>query len=428
MKKVILKSVYVGLLVLGFGLGISHFVFADENYRVPAHLENNSQIFCDNPPWNGTDGYWVSWGASIGAQVAEFPFEYPLGGNGTATICTGNANVPYGGADGNFSDHTGTAYETFYTDSARTQIFGFIEFSCVDNVGCSIVESIAETCLDGIQNQDETAIDFGGVCRFSSRLYHISPVSDSTTSSSVFDIVYKYYVNSVDDSDLDKVLVTVCPRSYSFDDCQIFEHDITTYDSLVEVTDEFTAVTGQNGLYEVAVSLWNGDYDVSCSWYQVFCTPTTSRMGPGDLWTFNVINQSGEYGTPEVILDTDFYVNDSCGSTDLGCQIKNAIKWFYVVSPTTLQSFSNLSLQDSVPFSYIYDVGNLYDELFENGGSAEIDIHVTTPIGQITFINADMIEGVPYASTIKTILGALLYLFTAMTVYKLVLNTFHSKV
>ena len=74
----------------------------------------------------------------------------------------------------------------------------------------------------------------------------------------------------------------------------------------------------------------------------------------------------------------------------------------------------------------MYDVGNVFNELFANPGSMSYAVSASTPIGTINFISASAISAVPYASTIKTILGYMLYFFTAMTIYRLLLRV-HNK-
>jgi len=108
----------------------------------------------------------------------------------------------------------------------------------------------------------------------------------------------------------------------------------------------------------------------------------------------------------------------------VGTCLNGIFSYLFVPSSSTLSQFSNLSLATKFPFSYAYDVGALYNELFANSGSSEINLSVTTGIGTITFLTADMIEVIPYTSTIKTILSALLYFFTAMTIYKSILLIF----
>jgi len=134
---------------------------------------------------------------------------------------------------------------------------------------------------------------------------------------------------------------------------------------------------------------------------------------------------SGANFTFSTPITTSITYND-CGTFDIFCHGKNLLIWFFGVSPGTLENFSNLTLQNSLPFSYIYDLENVYDELFANGGSMNFEISVDTAIGEIDLISPTMLSAVPFASTVKTILGYLMYLFTAMTLYHLILRV-HSQ-
>lgn len=142
------------------------------------------------------------------------------------------------------------------------------------------------------------------------------------------------------------------------------------------------------------------------------CTPLTSSH------TTQAYTQNSE---PSQGIDYE-----ECSTFDVACGLKNVFKWLFSVSPATLNQFSNLSLATRSPFSYLYDVGTIFNELFANSGSMSYAVSASTPIGTINFISASAISAVPYASTIKTILGYMLYFFTAMTIYRLLLRV-HNK-
>lgn len=142
------------------------------------------------------------------------------------------------------------------------------------------------------------------------------------------------------------------------------------------------------------------------------CTPLTSAHTTQSYTQNSVPSQGIDY--------------EECSSFDIACGLKNVFKWLFTVSPATLNQFSNLSLSTKTPFSYLYDVGTIFNELFANSGSMSYAVSASTPIGTINFISASAISAVPYASTIKTILGYMLYFFTAMTIYRLLLRV-HNK-
>jgi hypothetical protein len=98
----------------------------------------------------------------------------------------------------------------------------------------------------------------------------------------------------------------------------------------------------------------------------------------------------------------------------------------YLVRPDSdsVSQFKTLTLSHSAPFSYLYDVPVLFQELFANTGSMAYSVSVNTgALGTISFISASQISAVPYSATIKLLLGYLLYFFTGMTLYRMLLKT-----
>lgn len=155
---------------------------------------------------------------------------------------------------------------------------------------------------------------------------------------------------------------------------------------------------------------------------------TPSLWKQGEDWPeFQVLDEFAPYFFETgMIYETQAPpVSSTCSAFDVGCYLENVISWTFGVSDSTLQSFNNLTLRNSLPFSYIYDLGNIYEELFSNGES-DLDITITTGIGDITLISATQISNIPMANTIRTILGYLIYFFTIMTIYYRVIKV-HDK-
>jgi len=120
-----------------------------------------------------------------------------------------------------------------------------------------------------------------------------------------------------------------------------------------------------------------------------------------------------------------------CGSLDIACHLKNAVVWLFYPSDDSTTQFSNLTLQNSFPFAYVYQIGDLRTELFSATSTATgtVSVAVPSPAGgttTITFLSASMIESVPYASTIKTIIGWLLWLMMIEYVYYRVIRVHDS--
>lgn len=156
---------------------------------------------------------------------------------------------------------------------------------------------------------------------------------------------------------------------------------------------------------------------------QAFATGTSWRVeaqlmyGEADLYRSDPIYI--DIGTSYIPSEED---SIECGIMDIAGCLQLAIQRLFYPEPSAVERFKSLTLRNSAPFSYVYDVENLWNKLFAGGGSMEYAVSADTPLGEFDFISASQIEAVPYASTIKTILGYLLYLFTAYTVYRRVLS------
>jgi len=118
------------------------------------------------------------------------------------------------------------------------------------------------------------------------------------------------------------------------------------------------------------------------------------------------------------------YGTYTCETFDITCYLVNFATWAFIPTPASLSQFSDLTLEDKFPFSYLYDMSDVFSELFANTGSMSYSVSVNTgSLGTISLISASQINAVPYASTIKTLLGYILYVMTAMTLYHMLLRT-----
>lgn len=139
---------------------------------------------------------------------------------------------------------------------------------------------------------------------------------------------------------------------------------------------------------------------------------TDTEIVPGDTETVSCNPFINDIST--VFLNPSF--------SFLGC-VKSAFTWAFIPTEESMNQFSTLTLSNSEPFSYVYDIGNAYDELFSNTGSMEYAVSADTDaLGTINFISASQISAIPYSSTIKTILGYLLWFFTGMFIYRILLR------
>jgi len=122
------------------------------------------------------------------------------------------------------------------------------------------------------------------------------------------------------------------------------------------------------------------------------------------------------------------YPEYECSFSSLTGCLKNAALWLFYPTPASTAQFKTIQLKDRAPFSYAYDIGTIRNELFTATPSATSTITASTTIGSITLLSAAQLSAVPYASTIKTVLGWLMWFFAAELIWFQVRNIFHKPV
>lgn len=218
-------------------------------------------------------------------------------------------------------------------------------------------------------------------------------------------------------------------------------NNFETYDQLIfdiqDLTDSNSQVYShnlplQNGTdlpYAFSVPLsYNHSYQ-----YRVRLEDTTGASPDGE-WTEYI-----EFQLTSGTLPTQQLEDEVCTPTEViedvvyipafGCEIRNALKWAFVPDPQAINKFTTLTLEDRKPFSYIYDIDDLYDELFNAESVGNLDVSVDVPtFGEepIVLLTQADLEEVPFADVIRALLSAMLYMFTAGTIYRLILKRTHS--
>lgn len=172
------------------------------------------------------------------------------------------------------------------------------------------------------------------------------------------------------------------------------------------------------GAWTVSGRLWDSVNATGTSW----TTDITFLFG--STGTTSTTTQSNLPGTPTPI---------DCGTFDIGCYIKNGFVWLFYPDGDTVTKFQSLTLENSFPFSYAYEITTLRDELFNASSTATttVSVGIHNAFGRsgtttITFLSKSMMSNIPFASTIKTILGFLLYLLAAEYIYYRLLKS-HDK-
>jgi len=137
----------------------------------------------------------------------------------------------------------------------------------------------------------------------------------------------------------------------------------------------------------------------------------------GTVTSSTIVEQSdGLIGTIE-----NPYVEVACGITSIGGCIQNAFTFMFYPSESAITSFTDLydTLSTKFPFAYFTDFNDSIGSVFD--GTTTADIAITVPFstfGDIDLISADQINAVPFTSTIRTLLGALIWIMLGLTVYR----------
>lgn len=268
------------------------------------------------------------------------------------------------------------------------------------------------TCFDGIQNQDETAIDFGGICGEDANLIQGSTfvikflnadgqqIQNGTNIQSlfsstgfqiqgknpygVFDLITITILE--DDSIISSKTYDVSPNSST-----IINYVDTTLGELANSsTDPFTYDSGKKYGFNVVVS--------------------------SELIS-EVFNLSGFV----------FYNTEGICGLDIICYIKDGAEWLFIPSQQSIENFGELTLSNSFPFSYIYDMDNLYEDAFDQ---APQNINVAIAFGSfgdITLMSTEKLDAIPFQSTVRTVLGAILIFGTVMYIYRKIINIHQDK-
>jgi len=193
--------------------------------------------------------------------------------------------------------------------------------------------------------------------------------------------------------------------------------------------------------------------------FQISATSTSYTLGSGTTFHaeiyqlydgFNPFNQTG---TPPLLLTststqitaTSTVTVDSsdprslsglpepadCGlSAITGC-IKNAAVWLFYPSSDSVDSFKGLSdtLSGKFPFAYAYGINAMRLELFEAAQTSTTTISLNFKIipghatSTLTLLSPTLLSNVPYSSTVKTILGWILWLLGVEYIYYRVLRS-----
>jgi hypothetical protein len=114
-----------------------------------------------------------------------------------------------------------------------------------------------------------------------------------------------------------------------------------------------------------------------------------------------------------------------CSSNlDFYCYGKKLLSWAFLPSQNTLNNFSQITLKDKAPISYAYEINSLFDTLTSQENVQSFEMVVNTPIGDITFIDQEMIDNIPFVPFMRIILTAMIYFLGSWTLYAIARKAF----
>lgn len=117
-----------------------------------------------------------------------------------------------------------------------------------------------------------------------------------------------------------------------------------------------------------------------------------------------------------------------CSLTELAGCLSNAGRFLFIPTDTELNNFfaTASSLQSRFPFAYAYDFYSVSATLFTS--SSTQNLALTLPFGDLgstTIISTAQLQAVPFASTVKSIIAALLWLMFALLASQRVQSIFN---
>jgi len=122
-----------------------------------------------------------------------------------------------------------------------------------------------------------------------------------------------------------------------------------------------------------------------------------------------------------------------CDALDMACHIKNAMVWLFYPSTESVENFQTLSsaLENKAPFVYLYQIDDLRQEMFGASTSPQtisLNFKIIPGHGTSTLelLSKSKLEAVPFASTVKTILGYILLFLGAEYIYYRVIRSHDS--
>jgi len=177
-----------------------------------------------------------------------------------------------------------------------------------------------------------------------------------------------------------------------------------------------TTLTDSSGTWSLVVSLIDGSPDVPSAPVAYLDHSDKRYFGMGYNDNYQSVELGPAYAT---------YATSSCSlSWSLDFSVSDCVGYLLTPSPRLYESYNGLAgqMKDRFPFVYVSQMGEVRNELLTATQTATTTVGVDIPwfggtTKELTFISKEMIEAVPFAGTIKTILGYILWILLAEALY-----------
>ncbi len=149
-----------------------------------------------------------------------------------------------------------------------------------------------------------------------------------------------------------------------------------------------------------------------------------------------IVQEEDEYG--EVIAYSDvieFVLGESinsdipvtCESLDFFCHLKKWGSWLFIPTTESLTQFQEINILERKPFSYISDMQNVWDEFLNSSSTQTLSItanlsEIDPNAPDIDLFSTSIVENLSFYSTIRNIIGFMLYISLAYLLYRKIIT------
>jgi len=183
-------------------------------------------------------------------------------------------------------------------------------------------------------------------------------------------------------------------------------------------------------------SLADGTYDLNITFYNNGVIFGQDRPFKDSYIYTSFVVASGtlqSIGTPEYYDGTtplNPETTKPCSITEIGGCIINAFSYLFYPSSSGIENITGLygTLSTKFPFAYFTDFNDSVTSIFTNSTTESLSISVPFgTFGTIDLLSAEMIEDVPFTPLIRELLGAIIWLMMAYTIYRRTLRIFNTE-